>query len=57
MQIVWSENAFAYLDPGAGSFVYQVIISFFLGGLLSFKIFSNKIKAFLDKIFNTKRYK
>jgi hypothetical protein len=37
----------AYLDPGAGSMVIQVVVGGLLGGLLLIKIFWRKILAFL----------
>jgi len=40
---------FLYLDPGSGSYLLQVIIAAVLGGLMFFKNFWIKIKAFFFK--------
>lgn len=38
-------RAYAYLDPGTGSFVIQLLIAGVLGGLLALKLFWGKIKS------------
>lgn len=50
--LIFSQKAFAYLDPGTGSYILQVLIAFFLGGLFAVRLFWNKIKEFLTKIFS-----
>ena len=47
-----STNAFAYLDPGTGSYFFQIAIAFILGGLYSIKIFWNKIANVFKNIFS-----
>ena len=49
------EEAFAYLDPGTGSYVIQVIIALILGVIYSLKLYWTKIKEFALKIFRVKR--
>ncbi len=51
----------AYLDPGTGSFIFQVIIASFLAVVVSFKKAwlyivkpFKKVKMFIDKIFSKK---
>lgn len=51
---VFSKEAYAYLDAGTGSYVIQVVIAFIFGGLLSVKIFWNRIKGFLTNLFPRK---
>ncbi|OHB60677.1 MAG: hypothetical protein A2167_09120 [Planctomycetes bacterium RBG_13_46_10] len=41
----------AYLDPGTGSIIFQVIIAGLCGGLLAVKIFWSKIKSFFKGFF------
>jgi len=41
----------AYLDPGAGSYILQLIIASLLGGLFAAKLFWKKIKKFFLNIF------
>lgn len=48
IQLAITPNAFAYLDPGAGSYVIQVLIASIIGGLVSIKIFWQKIKKFFS---------
>jgi hypothetical protein len=43
--IVWNVNA--YLDPGSGSYVVQMIIAGFLGGFYALKLYWNKIINFI----------
>jgi len=40
----------AYLDPGSGSFILQMILGAFLGGLFTIKVYSRKVKSFILKI-------
>ena len=44
-------TVYAYVDPGTGSYVFQLILAFFLGGFLGAKVFWRKIKAFFTAIF------
>jgi len=36
----------AYLDPGTGSFIWQMMIGFVLGSIFMLKIYWQKIKSF-----------
>ena len=42
----------AYLDPGTGSYILQLVIGALVGGLLLVKIYFKKIKEFAGRIFN-----
>jgi hypothetical protein len=53
--VITAENAFAYLDPGTGSFVLQMLIAGVLGGLFVIKTYWRKIKIFMNKIFNKEK--
>jgi len=48
----FSNNSYAYLDPGTGSYFFQLIIAVLLGGLFSIKLFWNKIKNFFKNFFS-----
>jgi hypothetical protein len=39
-------GAHAYIDPGTGSFIFQVIAAAVLGTAFNFKFFWRKIKSF-----------
>ncbi len=49
--LTWSETSYAYLDPGSGSYFFQLAIASLLGGLYIIKVFWNKIKSFFSNIF------
>ena len=50
-----AREAYAYIDPGTGSYVIQVIIASVLGTSFAIKIFWRKIKAFILHAFWGKR--
>ncbi|MFT4521346.1 MAG: hypothetical protein ACI8ZN_000275 [Bacteroidia bacterium] len=39
-------NAFAYLDPGSGSYILQMIVAGALGGLYAIKLYWYRIVSF-----------
>ena len=45
---------YAYLDPGTGSYILQIILAAVLGGLFALKLFWHRIKLFLMRIFSRK---
>lgn len=47
--------AYAYLDPGSGSYLFQILLSFMVGALFSLKIFWKKIAGFFSEIFKEKK--
>ena len=46
---MFPETSHAYLDPGTGSFVFQMIIAGVVGGLFAIKTFWRKIISFFKK--------
>jgi len=46
-----SKNVYAYLDPGSGSYILQILIGVLLGGALAMKLFWSKIKLFFKNLF------
>jgi len=42
-------DACAYIDPGTGSYIFQILIAGVLGGLFALKIFWKNIRAALGK--------
>jgi hypothetical protein len=42
-------NAYAYIDPGAGSYVFQILIAGLLAALFFLKAFWQRVKAFFTK--------
>ncbi len=47
LSLISPPSAFAYLDPGTGSYVFQVAIGAFLGGLYVLKAYWQNIKNFI----------
>lgn len=41
----------AYLDPGTGSFIIQILVAGLFGMLLVLKLFWNSIKIFFSNLF------
>lgn len=42
--------ALAYLDPGTGSYLFQVAMALIVGALFAVKLFWSRIKAFFQKL-------
>jgi hypothetical protein len=55
LQFILLQNAFAYLDPGTGSYVFQILVGAFIGGLFAIKIFWQKVKTFFVKLLSRKK--
>ena len=47
-----SKDVHAYIDPGTGSLILQVLIASFVGALFFLKIFWGKVKAFFSNLFS-----
>ena len=45
---------FLYLDPGAGSYVMQLLIAFLIGSLFAVKLSWRKIVDFFKRLFSKK---
>lgn len=50
--VIFPKEAYAYLDPGSGSYFFQILIATFLGAFLSFKLFWKKLYLYCKKIFS-----
>ncbi|MFA6715040.1 MAG: hypothetical protein WC082_08890 [Victivallales bacterium] len=46
------KDAHAYLDPGTGSYIFQILIAVLAGALFGIKIFWHQVKAFLANLFS-----
>ena len=49
--ILMATSALAYLDPGTGSYIVQILIAAVLGGLVAIKTFWSTIVLFFKRIF------
>jgi len=55
--VISSQNAYAYIDPGAGSPLFQILLAGLLGSLFFIKSFFNKTKKFFLNLFSSKKDK
>jgi len=46
-----SRSAFAYLDPGTGSYILQMVLAAVLGGLVALGVFWRRVVLFLKRVF------
>jgi len=47
---VW--EVYAYIDPGTGSYIIQVVIGVFLGAAFALKLYWEKVRAYFSKLFS-----
>lgn len=48
-------NLNAYIDPGSGSYILQLLIAGALGGVYAIKVFWSQIKSFCYSLFAKKK--
>jgi len=53
--LLFPGRSYAYIDPGTGSYLWQLVIAGLLAASFSLKIFWRRIKAFLENYFNKRR--
>jgi len=54
VSVLPDRKAYAYLDPGTGSYVFQVLIAFLVGSMFAIKIYWRNIVAFFKRLFSKK---
>lgn len=52
IDLSFPRHAYAYLDPGTGTYLLQLLVAALLGAAVGIKIFWYKIKLFLKKLFS-----
>ena len=52
-----TQTAQAYLDPGSGSLLFQLLVGGILSGLFAIKLYYKKIKSFFKKSSSNKEIK
>jgi len=52
--LFFPEYAYGYIDPGTGSYVFQIIVAAFVAGSFMVKIYWHKIKNFIGRLFSKK---
>ncbi len=50
--LIFPQTVYAYLDPGTGSYVLQIIIASLVGAMFAIKIFWHKINIFFKNLFS-----
>ena len=51
----YTNNAYAYLDPGTGSIILQAILGFIAAAIATVSLYWNKFKMFILKIFKKEK--
>jgi len=54
MLFILPSQAFAYLDPGTGSYFFQIFIALIVSSLFLIKLWFRNIKNFILRIFSKK---
>lgn len=54
LYFVYPQQAHAYLDPGSGSLIFQLIIGAVLGTLVTLRMYWSRVKRFIRGIFGGK---
>jgi hypothetical protein len=52
--LAFAREAHAYIDPGTGSFIIQLVIGGVLGALFALKVYWAKVKLFFAGMFSKK---
>lgn len=47
VSLIFPPRAYAYLDPGTGSYILQLVLAALLGAAFAIKVFWKRIKAFV----------
>ena len=53
--LIAPKRAYAYLDPGSGSFIFQLALGALLGISVAIKIYWKKVKAFFVNLLAKKQ--
>ena len=50
LTLVFSSNAFAYIDPGAGSLLIQMLVAGVMGAIFTIKMYWFRLKSYIQKL-------
>ena len=53
--IISTQNANAYIDPGSGSYFFQMLVASLFGATYAVKLYWDKITSQIKKVFNNKK--
>ena len=51
LNIIFTYDAFAYVDPGAGSYFFQMLLAFIFAASFTLKTYWQRISDFFSKLF------
>ena len=57
IMMLFTSNAYAYLDPGTGSIILQAILGFVAAAIASISLYWTKFKLFMIRLFKKKEDK
>lgn len=52
--LIFPRHVYAYIDPGSGSYIFQIIVAGVLGGLYGIKLYWQKIVSFFKNLVSKK---
>lgn len=52
--LLMGQQAYAYLDPGTGSYIFQMLLGLMVGAVFAAKIYWQKLISFFSGIFSKK---
>jgi flagellar biosynthesis protein FliQ len=52
--VIFVQTAYAYVDPGTGSYIFQIIVVGVISGLFAMKLCWAKLISFYRKLFQRK---
>jgi len=55
LYLLFPQTAHAYLDPGTGSFIIQMVIAALLGASVTLKIYWSRVKTFFAGHFSRRQ--
>jgi len=53
--LMFPRKAFAYLDPGTGSYILQLVLAALFGASFAVRIYFKNVKSFIGRIFSKKK--
>ena len=53
--LIFADVACAYLDPGTGSYLFQMLLAGLVGAAVTVRLFWQHIKLFFSRIFSRRR--
>jgi len=54
LPMFFPQMAMAYIDPGTGAYIFQILIAGLLGAVFATKTYWHRIKAVMKRLFSSK---